>query len=63
MIHSLFYIFPYTSNIPKKPAQQGEIQYEEAPVQGETYVFDHTTNSKNEGFSSEHMIFIIFQAI
>ena len=30
--------FRRSSYIPKKPAQQGEIQYEEAPVQGETYV-------------------------
>ena len=35
---TLTVIFRCSSNIPKKPAQQGEIQYEEAPVQGETYV-------------------------
>ena len=37
-LRNLTVIFRYSSNIPKKPAQQGEIQYEEAPVQGETYV-------------------------
>ena len=35
---TLTVIFRCSSNIPKKPAQQGEIKYEEAPVQGETYV-------------------------
>ena len=37
-LRNLTVIFRCSSNIPKKPAQQGEIQYEEAPVQGETYV-------------------------
>ena len=53
--------FYCSCNIPKKPAQQGEIQYEEAPVQGETYVPYYFLGNIYSVFSSAQMIFIVFR--
>ena len=54
-------MFRYTSNIPKKPAQQGEIQYEEAPVQGETYVFYQITTQKMRVFQANIWYLLFFR--